>query len=110
MSGILLIIGAIVCVAILFFSSRVTWRFYQGTDSTNRLLLRVFVVGVGFLVISSVLVATRSAQVGLVTIAGLIAYGALFILIARELWGVLRRVQLIRAVNTLAEPEAKDNQ
>lgn len=110
MNIVLLIILAASLIAILFFSSRISWRFYQATDKTNRLMLRIFTGGMAFLVIAPFFAAAAGltpnkapALMSLMLIVGLMTMGALCTLVGRELWSVYQRARLIMAVNTLAE-------
>lgn len=96
-------------LVILFFSGRVTWRFYQQADKTNRILIVLFAGGAllmgvvaGFNEISPL---EKSMFTGVISIIAFISNGALWILIGREIWGVYQRIRLIRLVNTLEEPE-----
>jgi hypothetical protein len=105
--------GATLCIVVLAFSSRVSWLYYKSADNVNRILLRFFVGGlfailtVAALTGSGVLPLYKPAVFSAMAAMGWIACGVLFVLVARELWGILRRIQLIRAVNTMAEPEDK---
>lgn len=109
--AILMVIFAALCLIILFFSGRVILPYYRSADKTNRILLRLFVggisamLGIGFITGAGVVPFNKEAVLGIVSALGWFAMAALLILIARELWSVLRRIQLIRAVNTMAEPE-----
>lgn len=110
MNIVLLIILAVSLIAILFFSARISWRFYQATDKTNRLMLRMFAGGMVFLTVAPFLTPLAGltpnnapAFMSLMLLTGLIAMIALCILIARELWSMYQRARLIGAVNTMAE-------
>lgn len=107
------ILGIPLCVGVIIFFSRISWQFYKETDKLNRRLLGVFVGSLGFMVLVMLLAIARilpaaalaePGMTGLMSIAALIACGALYVLIARELWSVYQKVRLLRAVNTLAEP------
>lgn len=98
-------IGVIVCLAMLAFFGRLSWQFYQSTDKTNRLMLRIFVGGMGFLFLVGILGGFGLMPFSLASLGGWIAIGAIVVLVMREMWSVLHKLRLMSAFRTLEEPD-----
>lgn len=108
-NGIVQMILLVAFVFLIFIGGRVSWRFYQKTDDLNRRLIRLFVVGLCLIPVIGLLgvfdVLPKQGLYYVMAGAGIVGYGALCVLIAREIWAVFQKIRILKAFRVLEEQE-----